>query len=440
MKKIALHIQILLAMALGILFAIVNSTMGWPSSFSSSYIKPFGTLFLNSLKMVSMPLVLASLIVGVTSIGDAKKLSRIGGKTFLLYAITTIFSASLGIIIANFIQPGKVISEQTRQRLTTLYRGDATKCSIQAEQLLSKDGPLEPIVKLVPENFFHALTNNLNLLQIVIVAIFLGIALLKIPTRKSAPVIAFFEGINEAVIELIRLMMRLAPLGVFSLISSLLIEIAGENVDIFEILYALLGYVATVIGGLSSVLFLVYPIILKLFTKINIIPFLKALYPAQLVAFTTSSSSAALPVTMECAEKKLGVAEEISSFVLPLGATVNMNGTALYQSIVTVFVAQTLGIELSLATQCMIVANVTFSSIGVAGVPGAGMVMTTLVFQSINIPVAGIALIFAPDRIIDMYRTVVNITGDALVATVVASSEGEIVDEMDVALIENEDY
>jgi proton glutamate symport protein len=432
MKKINLHIQILLGLALGLLFALLSIQLGWSTSFTINYIKPFGTLFLNSLKMVAIPLVFASLIIGITNIEDLNKLSRIGGKTLLLYTITTVFAVLLGVIIANLVKPGQVISEQTRESLMSLYGGEAEQHGL-ALKSLHTGGPLQFLLDLLPENIFAALSNNINLLQVVVIAIVLGIALLKIPLRKSKPVIMFFEGINDAIIELVRFIMRLAPLGVFSLVSSLLVEVAGDNNprEAFEILYALLWYVGTVVVGLFIMTFGVYGIILKLFSKVSYIEFLRGIRPAQLIAFTTSSSSAALSVTMERVEKHLGVSEEISSFVLPLGATINMDGTALYQGVSTVFIAQALGIELSIGTQLAIVAYVTISSVGVAGVPGAAMVTTTMLLQSIGIPVAGLALILAPDRILDMCRTVTNITGDAVVAVVVATAEGEILTEAD---------
>ena len=320
----------------------------------------------------------------------------------------------------------------------SLY-GDQAEEHRAAIQEIHQGGPLQFLVDLIPENLFEALSSNFNLLQVVVIAIILGIALLKIPPRKSKPVILFFEGLNDAIIELIRFIMKLAPLGVFALVASLLIEIAGDSNpgEVFEILYALLWYMATVVFGLLLLTSVVYPIILKLFTKMGYIHFFTGIRPAQLIAFTTSSSSAALPVTMEQVEKHLGVSEEISSFVLPLGATVNMNGTALYQGIAIVFIAQALGMNLPISAQLVIVANVAISSIGVAGVPGAAMVTTTMILQSIGIPAGGLALILAPDRILDMCRTVTNITGDATVAVVIASSEGEITEVANEQLLEN---
>lgn len=428
MKKVALHIQILIGLFLGFTFAILSVQLGWPTAFTVNYVKPFGTVFLNTMKMVAIPLIFASLVVGVTNIEDMTKLSRVGGKTFFIYTATTIVAVALGLIMANIFKPGQAISQQTRYRLITLYADEAVQQGPKMYQMHKQGTPLQFLVELVPENLVASMSRNEHLLQVVVVALLFGIALLRIPPRKRRPVVLLLEGINDAIIELIRVIMQLAPVGVFALVASLLVEVAGSNKanDVFEILYALLWYVATVVIGLAFMTFVVYPMLLKLFTKVGCIHFFKGIYPAQLVAFTTSSSSAALPITMERGEKYLGISEGVSSFVLPLGATINMDGTALYQGVAIVFIAQALGLELPITAQLMIVANVVISSIGVAGVPGGAMVTTTMLLQSLGIPVAGLALILAPDRILDMCRTVTNITGDAAVAVVVASLEGEL--------------
>ena len=424
MKKISLPIQIFVGLLAGLIFAVSSIKFGWPTDFTTDYIKPFGTVFLNSLKMIAVPLIFASLIIGITNIEDTTKLSRIGGRTFFIYTVTTIMAVVLGLAIANIAQPGKIISPNTRDKLMAVY-GHQAEQQGEALQNISTGGPMHFLVDLVPENLFAALSDNFALLQVVTVAIVLGVALLRIPPRKSKPVILFFDGLNDAILELIRFIMQLAPLGVFSLVSSLLIEVAEGNSpsEIVEIMVALLWYVVTVLIGLVLLTYVLYPLILRIFTRIGYMHFFRSIQPAQLIAFTTSSSSASLSVTMEQVQKSLGVSEEISSFVLPLGATVNMDGTALYQGIAIVFIAQALGIDLSLATQIMIVANVSISSIGVAGVPGAAMVTTTMILQAIGVPAAGIALILAPDRILDMCRTVTNVTGDAMVAVLISSSE-----------------
>ena len=426
MKKVAFPIQILIGLVAGLIFALLSIQLGWPADFTINYIKPWGTIFLNSLKMIAIPLIFASLIIGIANIEDVTKLSRIGGRTLLIYTTTTVLAVILGLTVANLAQPGKIISEHTRNRLMEMYGDQAVQHGIALQQAQLRR-PLQFLVDLVPENLAAALSDNTSLLQVVVVSIILGIALLKIPPRQSKPVIRFFDGINGVTIELVQFSMKLAPLGVFALVASLLTEVAGNAPDkISEILFALLGYMATVILGLLLLTYAIYPLILKLFTKVGYVHFFRNIQPAQLIAFTTSSSSAALSVTMDQVKKHLGVSEEISNFVLPLGATINMDGTALYQGIAVVFIAQALGIDLSISVQLIIVANVAISSIGVAGVPGASIITTTMILQSIGIPAAGLALILVPDRILDMCRTATNITGDAVVAVLISSLEGEI--------------
>ena len=424
MKKVAFPIQILIGLVAGLIFALLSIQLGWPADFTINYIKPWGTIFLTSLKMIAIPLIFASLIIGIANIEDVTKLSRIGGRTLLIYTTTTVLAVILGLTVANLAQPGKIISEHTRNRLMEMYGDQAVQHGIALQQAQLRR-PLQFLVDLVPENLAAALSDNTSLLQVVVVSIILGIALLKIPPRQSKPVIRFFDGINGVTIELVQFSMKLAPLGVFALVASLLTEVAGNAPDkISEILFALLGYMATVILGLLLLTYAIYPLILKLFTKVGYVHFFRNIQPAQLIAFTTSSSSAALPVTMDQVKKHLGVSEEISNFVLPLGATINMDGTALYQGIAVVFIAQALGIDLSISVQLIIVANVAISSIGVAGVPGASIITTTMILQSIGIPAAGLALILVPDRILDMCRTATNITGDAVVAVLISSLEG----------------
>lgn len=443
MKKVPLYVQILLGLVLGFSFAMLSVKMAWPTTFTTHYIKPFGILFLNTLKMVAIPLIFASLIIGVTNIEDVTKLSRIGGKTFIIYTATTVIAVALGLMMANLIKPGRVLSQQTRDRLMVLYANTPEGHQGFTPTIRQQDAPLQLLVDLVPENLVASMSKNENLLQTVVTAILLGIALLRIPPRKSRPVVLFFEGLNDALIEFIRFVMKLAPIGVFSLVASLLVEVAGtsQSGDVFEIIHALLWYVVTVMLGLLLMTFLIYPMMLRIFAKMRYMHFFKGIYPAQLVAFTTSSSSAALPVTMERSERYLGISAEVSNFILPLGATINMDGTALYQGVAIVFIAQALGIELSIIAQLSIVANVVISSIGVAGVPGGAMVTTTMLLQSLGIPAAGLSLILAPDRILDMCRTVTNITGDAAVAVVIASLEGELtVGEYHQPLLDHEDY
>lgn len=428
LKKIPLHTQIIIGLVLGLGFGLLVIKTAIPNSFTLDYIKPVGTIFINALKMIAVPLVLASLIVGVSNLGDISKLSRIGGKTIGTYLLTTVVAVSIGLLLVNIFAPGKSLPVETRENLMSMYEGDAGSRVGQAAEL-KKQSPLQPLVDIVPQNVFQATTDNAAMLQVVFFAIIVGISLLQIQKSKAEPVIAFFDGMNDVIIQIVNYIMLIAPYGVFALMASLIVEIAGENPDsAIELLLALLKYSLVVIGGLLTMILLVYPLILMAFTKVKYMDFFKAIRPAQLLAFSTSSSSATLPVTMKQVEEELGVSEEVSSFVLPLGATVNMDGTSLYQGVAAVFIAQALGMDLSITQQLMIVLTATLASIGSAGVPGAGLIMLIIVLESIGVPAAGIALIIAPDRILDMFRTVVNVTGDATVCTIVASTEGELPD------------
>jgi len=437
-KKIPLHTKIMLGLVAGLLFGILCIFTPIPGTFVLHYIKPFGTIFVNALKMVAMPLILASLIVGVSNLGDISKLSRMGGKTIGVYIVTTIIATTIGLAIVNIIQPGKIITEETRTELLGMFEQDAVQ-KTGAANMLKDEGPLQPLINIIPANLFQSASKNSNMLQIVFFAIIFGVALLQIKSEKKHIVIGFFEGLNDVVIRIIHYIMAFAPYGVFALISTLIVEIAGNDpAQALEVLNALLLYAITVIIGLAIMVFIIYPSILKIFTKVKYKTFFKGIREAQLLAFSTSSSSATLPVTMESVENNLNVSEEVSSFVLPLGATINMDGTSLYQSVAAVFIAHAMGLELSLTSQLAIVLTAVLASIGSAGVPGAGMVMLVIVLEAAGIPAAGLALIVAPDRPLDMLRTVINVSGDATVATTVASTEGEQVGEKRV-IIDNED-
>jgi Na+/H+-dicarboxylate symporter len=338
-KKIPLHTQIIIGLVLGLIVGLGIVKLGIAPDFTMNYIKPVGTIFINGLKMIAVPLVLASLIVGVSNLGDITKLSRIGGKTILTYIFTTALSVSIGLLIVNIFNPGKSLPIETRDNLMSLYTDAAGSRSLQAEEL-KQQSPLQPLVDMVPENVFQAATDNASMLQVVFFAIIVGIALIQIPKSKAEPVIAFFDGLNDVIIRIVGFIMILAPYGVFALMASLIVEITGDNPDsALELLLALLKYSLVVLGGLFFMILVVYPLILKSFTKVAYLDFFKAIRPAQLLAFTTSSSSATLPVTMKQVEEEIGVSEEVSSFVLPLGATINMDGTSLYQGVAAVFIA-----------------------------------------------------------------------------------------------------
>lgn len=422
-KSIPLYLKITAGLLLGLLWGLSSAYMQLDASFTLSYIKPVGTIFIRLLKMIAVPLVLASLVLGVASLSDVRKLSRIGGKTIAIYLCTTIVAISAGLLLVNLIQPGNRMPESTRQELLSLY-STSTSERLNTASVLQEQSVLQPLIDMVPENIALALTDNSSMLQVVFFAVLLGIALIQIPQSKKEPVIAFFDGLNEAVLKIVEFVMLLAPYGVFALIASLIIEIAGDNIgSALNLLTGLLWYSGTVLLGLAVMVFAVYPLLLKLFTKQAAGQFFKAIRPVQLLAFSTSSSNATLPLTMQRCEKELKVPEEICSFVLPLGATVNMDGTSLYQGVAAVFIAQALGIDLSLGQQLMILFTATLASIGSAGVPGAGLVMLVIVLEAVGIPPGGLALILAVDRILDMFRTVVNVTGDAAVASIIAASE-----------------
>ncbi|TVP52304.1 MAG: dicarboxylate/amino acid:cation symporter [Mongoliibacter sp.] len=427
-KKIPLHTQIIAGLILGLVFGLVIIQFGFSPEFTVFYIKPIGTIFINALKMIAVPLVLASLIVGVANLGDISKLSRIGGKTILAYLVTTIIAITLGLLLVNFFKPGQQLPQDTRDKLMAQFDSQAGSKADTAAAIKDQ-GPLQPLVDIVPENLFAAAADNGSMLQVVFFAIIAGIALLQIPKDKAKTFTDFFDALNDVIIKIVEYIMMIAPYGVFALMASLIVEIAGDNPDsAVELLLALLKYTLVVMGGLVLIVVGVYSIMLKSFTKIPFGDFLKALRPAMLLGFSTSSSSATLPVTMKLVEEELGVSEEVSSFVLPLGATINMNGTSLYQAVAAVFIAQALGMDLTLSQQLTIVLTATLAAIGSAGVPGAGLIMLIIVLEAIGVPGAGVALIIAPDRILDMFRTVVNVTGDATVCCVVASTEGELPD------------
>lgn len=426
MKKLALHTQILIGMTLGLIFGMICLEFEALAGFTIDFIKPVGTIFIRSLKMVAVPLVLASLIIGVANIGDVSKLSRMGGKTLGIFVITTIISITVGLSLVAVMKPGHKLPEETRQNLMSLYNTNAENQISAAEEVKTR-GPLQPLVDMVPDNVFSATTQNSKMLQVVFFAILIGVGLLQVPKEKGITVLNFFNGINDVIVKIVQYIMLIAPYGVFALIASLIIEIAGDNPDkAWELLYALLWYTVTVITGMFLMMIIVYPVLIRYFSKIRYMEFFKAIRPAMLLGFSTSSSTATLPVTMERVEKHLGVAEEVTSFVLPLGATINMNGTSLYQGISAVFIAQAMGLEMSLSSQITIVLTATLAAVGTAGVPGAGLVMLVIVLEAVGIPAAGIALIMAPERILDMVRTMVNITGDASTTVVVASTEGKL--------------
>jgi len=419
MKKLALHWKILIGMVLGVLIGFIMSSFEGGKEIVQDWVKPFGTIFINALKLIAVPLILGSLIKGVSDLKDISKLSKMGGKTILIYILTTVIAVSIGLLLVNTVKPGNSISEKTRTDLVSNYSESTQKYKDEAASQ-KESGPLQALVDLVPDNIIGASSENKNMLQVIFFAIFFGVGLILIPESKSKPVKDFFDGFNEVILKMIDLIMLAAPYGVLALLAALIVE--SPSADLFK---ALGWYALTVVTGLLLMIgfyiFLVY-----IFTGKKPNVFINGISPAQLLAFSTSSSAATLPVTMERVHEHLGVDEEVSSFVLPIGATINMDGTSLYQAVAAVFIAQAFGMDLSFGVQLGIVATATLASIGSAAVPGAGMVMLVIVLAQAGIPEAGLALIFAVDRPLDMCRTVVNVTGDATVSMMVAKSEGKL--------------
>lgn len=424
MKKLALHWQILIGMAAGVVFAILMTNFSWGADFIGDWIKPFGNIFINALKLIAVPLILASLIKGISDLKDISKLSKMGARTIITYIITTIIAVSIGLVLVNLIKPGEAISEDTRNELLSSYEGDASTRIADANR--QKDsGPLQALEDIVPSNIFAAAGDNSNMLQIIFFAIFFGIGLILIPEKSAKPVKDFFDGFNEVILKLIDLIMLAAPYGVFALLAALVVE--SPSTDLFA---ALGMYAITVLLGLFLMI-CVYMLIVWVSTGRTPSFFINGIAPAQLLGFSTSSSAATLPVTMERTEEHLGVHEEVTSFVLPIGATINMDGTSLYQAVAAVFIAQAFGLDLSFGVQLGIIVTATLASVGSAAVPGAGMVMLVIVLAQAGIPEAGLALIFAVDRPLDMCRTTVNITGDAAVSMMVAKSVGKLGDPVE---------
>ncbi|MBX2941434.1 MAG: dicarboxylate/amino acid:cation symporter [Cyclobacteriaceae bacterium] len=428
-KKMPLYAKILIGMGIGLVWGIVAAPLGIVE-FTHDWIKPFGSIFINCLKLIAVPLIIVSLIDGVSNLSDVSKLSRMGGKTIGLYIGTTVIAVTIGLTLVNIINPGHYLSTERRDQLRESFAADLDTSIITAHS--TKDsGPLQILVDIVPDNLFHSFSDNTNMLQVIFFAILFGVAMILSPKEKVAPVKNFFDGANHVILAIVDIIMRYAPIGVFALLASLTIDL--------ELFQALSVYSLNVVLGLAIMMFITYPLLLKAMTKVKYSRFIKAILPAQILGFSTSSSAATLPVTMDCAEKNLGISEEVSSFVLPLGATINMDGTSIHQAVSAVFIAQAFGIDLSLGQQLTILMTAVLASIGAAAVPGAGIIMLIIVLESVGLDPAGLALILAVDRPLDMLRTAVNITGDSAVAAIIASSEGEIKDESELGEIKDID-
>ena len=460
--RLALHWQVLIGLAIGVLYAWMSITFGW-NDFTIDYIKPFGDIFINVLKLIAVPLVLFSIISGVASLGDPAKLGRLGVKTVVTYLLTTMTAVMVGLLLVNLFQPGARVSndliESNRIRYE-LWRdangievlddirlrndpaladkvADITEEQVQmndwvmdklnkAERTKSS-GPLQPLVDVVPTNIFRALA-DMSMLQIIFFAVFFGVVLVGLPQETSGPLTRAIDALNDVFVQMVWVVMKAMPVFVFALMAGQIVNAAGSDPEMFrQLLEYLLQYSLVVVIGLAFMVFVFYPSLVALFVrKLGYKRFMSGMRDAQITAFSTSSSVATLPVTMDCVRNRIGVSERTTSFVLPIGATVNMDGTSLYQAVAVVSLAQFHMVDLSLAQQAVIVLTATLASIGAAAVPSAGLVLMIIVLESVGLNPAWIALIFPVDRILDMCRTVVNVTGDGAVSTLIAHSENEL--------------
>lgn len=425
MKKLELHWKILIGMILGLVFGFIMLQVDGGKEFTSDWIKPLGSIFVKLLKLIAIPLILASLIKGISDLKDISKFKTIGIRTIITYIITTVIAISIGLLLVNVLQPGNGVSEETISKLTSTYSGNSNVQAKIAEATKQvESGPLQFLEDMVPDNAFKAMSENKLMLQVIFFSIFLGISMLLIGEKRALPLKNFFDSLNDVVLKMVDLIMLTAPYAVFALLAS--VVVSSDDPDI---LVALAQYAGVVVLGLLLMITF-YAFIVGTVIKKNPFWFLKEISPAQLLAFSTSSSAATLPVTMERVEEHIGVDKEVSSFVLPVGATINMDGTSLYQAVAAVFIFQALGLDLTFGDQITIVLTALLASIGSAAVPGAGMVMLVIVLESVGLPPEllpiGLALIFAVDRPLDMCRTVVNVTGDAMVSMLVAKSVGKL--------------
>lgn len=464
MGKVALHWRIIIGLVLGVIFALVSSYFGW-SRFTINWIDPFGTIFINLLKLIAVPLVLLSIIKGISGLSDVGRLGRMGAKTIGIYLSTTVVAVAFGLFIVNTMKPGTFLDEGQRLQNRISYElwadengyrvkdGECFSCladnaevvrqvrgSLAAEQTddmvqkrmqtarkTKESGPLQFLVDMVPSNIFLSLNDNSLMLQVIFFGIFFGVCLLLIPSEQAAPVIAFVDGANEVFLKMVDMVMKAAPYFVFALLAGVISKMAGDDPSAVIGIFQGLGWYSLAVAlGLAFMIFIFYPVLASLMVKgLNVREFYRAISPAQFLAFSTSSSAATLPVTMECVHENLGVSKEVTSFVLPIGATVNMDGTSLYQAVAVVFLAQFHWVDLDLSQQLTIVLTATLASIGSAAVPSAGLIMLILVLESVGLNPAWIAIIFPVDRILDMGRTVVNVTGDCAVAAIIGAGESK---------------
>jgi Na+/H+-dicarboxylate symporter len=472
MKSMPLHFKIIIGLILGVIYSFISSSMGW-NEFTVDWIDPFGKIFIRILKFIAVPLVLFSIISGVASLKDITTLGRMGAKTLFFYLATTVFAIAVGLLLVNVIKPGNFIEEEQRIKNRVKYElwvesttggipkdgrsflkdpqfrtqlesaltmseieelklkvndnPDKVKERLKTANKTKNDGPLKFVVDMVPENVILSVSNNKLMLQVIFFAIFFGLTIALLPKERTKTLVEMIDATNDVFLKMVDLIMKAAPFFVFCLLAGVIARMADTPGEVLEIFKSLSSYSVTVVIGLGLMVFVVYPLIGKIFVKSFVYRrFFKDISPAQFLAFSTSSSAATLPVTIECLEDNVGVSKNVASFVLPIGATVNMDGTSLYQAVAVVFLAQLHMVDLTLAQQMIIVMTATLSSIGAAAVPSAGLVMMIIVLQSVGLNPAWIAIVFPVDRILDMCRTVVNVTGDATISTVIAESEGEL--------------
>ncbi len=419
-KRLPLIWKIMIGMVLGMVWGIVAHALGW-DEFTINWIKPWGVIFLNLLKLVAVPLIFVSLVSGIASLTNITKLSRIGLKTLVLYVLTTLVAISFGLVMVNIVKPGNTFPEEKKLEFQQKFAPNLEEKRMVAEQEQEKS-PLHFLVDMVPENIIRAAGDNSKMLQVIFFAIFFGIAMVLLPEEKVSAVKHFFDGLNEIILKIIDIFMGFAPYGVFALLAGLIIDFSGD-VALFK---ALGLYFITVVVGLILLILVFYPTLMKIFVGMSPLKFLRGVLPAQMVAFSTSSSAATLPVTKKQVESELRVHPEISNFVLPIGVTINMDGTSCYQAIAAVFIAEVFGVDLTFGQMLIILLTALLASIGSPGVPGGSIVMLIIVLSSVGLPVEGLALILGVDRPLDMLRTAVNVTGDSTVASLVAKSEGMI--------------
>jgi Na+/H+-dicarboxylate symporter len=419
-KKIPLWLKIIIGMILGLVWGILAVHFGL-EQFTSDWIKPWGTIFIKMLKLIAVPLIFISLVKGITSLTDVKKLTRIGIKTLSIFVITTMISVLLGLFLVNTFKPGDTFPEKKRQEFQLMHEQNVKEKEQMALNVKGQS-PLHAIEDMVPDNIFGAASDNTKMLQVIFFAVLFAVSMFFIDSKKVVTVSNLIDGLNDIMIKIVDIVMKFAPIGVFALLGALVTDFSADA----GLFWALGKYAMLVSFGLVGLLFVLYPPMILLFTKVKLSTVFRALIPAQMVAFSTSSSNAALPVNMRQCTNELGISESVTNFVLPIGATINMNGVTFYQAIAAVFIAQVFGLDLTLTQQLAIVLTATLAAIGSPGVPGGGTIMMVIVLGAAGIPTEGLALILGIDRPLDMIRTAVNVTGDAVVATVVAHSENEL--------------